>query len=106
MIEVYILFFVGIFLLIKGADYLVDGASSLASKLKVPTIVIGITIVAIGTTTPELIVNIIAALEGNAEVGFGNIIGSNIANILLVLGITALIKPIKVERNAVGKKSQ
>ncbi len=103
-LEIYILFFVGIFLLIKGADYLVEGASSLATRMHVPTIIIGITIVAIGTTMPELIVNILAAIEGNAEIGFGNIIGSNIANILLVLGITALITPIKVERNAIWKE--
>lgn len=100
----YILFLVGIYLLIKGADYLVSGASSLAARMKVPTIIIGLTIVALGTTMPELIVNVIAALKGASEVGFGNIIGSNIANILLVLGVTALIYPIKVERTAIWKE--
>ncbi len=104
MIQEITLFLVGIFLLVKGADYLVRGSSSLASRLKIPTIIIGITIVAIGTTMPELVVNIIAALEGNPEIGFGNIIGSNIANILLVLGITALIHPIKIERDAIWKE--
>lgn len=104
MIETYLLFLVGIFLLIKGADYLVEGASSLARRLRVPTIVIGITIVAIGTTMPELIVNILAALKGASEIGFGNIVGSNLANILLVIGITALIYPIKVERSAIWKE--
>jgi len=104
MILTYILFFVGIFLLIKGANYLVEGSSTLARKLRVPTIVIGLTIVAFGTSTPELVVNIIAALKGSTEVAFGNIIGSNIANILLVLGITAILCPIKVESQTVKKE--
>jgi len=104
MFEIYILFFVGLFLLIKGADYLVEGSSSLARKLRVPTIVIGLTIVAFGTSMPELIVNIIAALNGSTQVAFGNIIGSNIANILLVLGVTALIYPLKVESEVVKKE--
>lgn len=103
MIE-YILFVVGIGILIKGADYLVEGSSSLAKKFKIPTLVIGLTIVAFGTSMPELIVNIIAALNGATEVAFGNIIGSNIANILLVLGIVAIINPIKVERSTIWKE--
>lgn len=103
MIE-YILFFIGIALLIKGADFLVDGASSLAARMHIPTIIIGLTIVAFGTTAPELVVNVMAALKGTPQVGFGNIIGSNIANILLVLGVTALIFPIKVERTAIWKE--
>lgn len=103
-LETYILFFLGIFLLIKSADYLVDGSASLAKKLRIPTIVIGLTIVAFGTSMPELIVNIIAALKGSTEVAFGNIIGSNIANILLVLGVTAMIFPIKVESSTVYKE--
>lgn len=103
MIE-YILLVVGIAILIKGADFLVDGSSSLAHKFKVPTLVIGLTIVAFGTSMPELIVNIIAALRGSTEVAFGNIIGSNIANILLVLGVTAIICPIKVERSTIWKE--
>ncbi|MBU0959497.1 MAG: sodium:calcium antiporter, partial [Nanoarchaeota archaeon] len=97
MILTYILFVIGIGLLIKGADYLVEGSSSLAHKLKVPTIIIGITIVALGTTMPELIVNIFSAIKGTPDIGFGNIIGSNIANILLILGVAAIIKPIKIE---------
>lgn len=104
MIE-YILFVIGIIILIKGADYLVEGSSSLAKKLKVPTLVIGLTIVAFGTSMPELIVNIIAALNGSTEVAFGNIIGSNIANILLVLGVVAIINPIKVERPTIWKET-
>jgi len=100
----YILFVIGIFLLIKGADYLVDGSSSLAKKFKVPTLVIGLTIVAFGTSMPELIVNILASLKGNGDIAFGNIVGSNIANILLILGITATIKLLKVQHSTTWKE--
>lgn len=100
----YILFVVGIFLLIKGADYLVDGSSSLAKKFKIPTLVIGLTIVAFGTSMPELIVNILASLKGNGDIAFGNIVGSNIANILLILGITATIKLLKVQHSTTWKE--
>ena len=100
----YIVFIVGIFLLIKGADYLVEGASSLAKKLGVSGLVIGLTIVAFGTSMPELVVNIIAAVKGATEVAFGNIIGSNLSNILLVLGITAIITPIYVKYNTIWKE--
>ena len=100
----YILFAVGLAALIKGADFLVDGSSSLAKRLKVSTLVIGLTIVAFGTSFPELIVNIFAALRGSTEVVFGNIIGSNIANILLVLGVVAIIKPIKVNSSTIWKE--
>lgn len=103
MIE-YILFVVGIFLLLKGADYLVDGSSSLAKKFGIPTLVIGLTIVAFGTSMPELIVNVIAALGGKGDIAFGNIVGSNIANILLILGITAIITPLKVQHSTTWKE--
>jgi len=104
MLEQYLLFIIGIFLLIKGASYIVDGASSLATKMNIPIIIIGITIVSIGTTMPELVVNIISAIKGSTEVAFGNIIGSNIANILLIIGLTAVIYPIKVERTTIWKE--
>jgi len=100
----YILFFIGIFLLVKGADYLVEGASALAKRLGVSTLIIGLTIVAFGTSMPELIVNILAALQGATEVAFGNIIGSNISNIFLVLGITAIIRDIKVHYSTTWKE--
>jgi cation:H+ antiporter len=100
----YILFFIGIYLLVKGANYLVEGSSSLAAKIRVPTIIIGLTIVAFGTSMPELIVNVVAALKGSTQVAFGNIIGSNIANILLVLGLTAIVYPLKVESSIVRKE--
>lgn len=104
MLEQIVLLVVGIFLLIKGADYTVEGSSSLARKWGIPTIVIGMTIVAFGTSMPELIVNILAALRGSTEIAFGNIIGSNIANILLVLGMASLIYPIKVESSTIRKE--
>ncbi|NCN51839.1 calcium/sodium antiporter [archaeon] len=103
MIE-YILFVLGIFLLIKGADYLVEGSSSLAKKLGVPTLVIGLTIVAFGTSIPELVVNVLASIKGSGEVAFGNIIGSSMANLLLILGIAAIITNLKIQRSTIWKE--
>jgi len=100
----YILFIIGFVLLIKGADLLVDGSASIAKKLKISTIVIGLTIVAFGTSTPEFIVNIFASARGNTEIAIGNILGSNIANILLILGISAIIYPIVIKKNTVWKE--
>ncbi len=100
----YILFIIGFFLLIKGADLLVDGSASIAKKLKISSIVIGLTIVAFGTSAPEFIVNIFASIQGNSEIAIGNILGSNIANILLILGIAAIIYPITAKTNTVLKE--
>lgn len=100
----YTLFVIGFVLLIKGADMLVDGASSIAKKLKISAIVIGLTIVAFGTSAPEFIVNIFASAQGNSEIAIGNILGSNIANILLILGISAIIYPITAKKNTVLKE--
>lgn len=100
----YFLFPVGLLLLVKGADLLVDGASSIAKRLRVPEIVIGLTIVAFGTSLPELIVSVIAAFEGRSDIAVGNIIGSNIANILLILGVSATIYPVRAKRNTVLKE--
>lgn len=100
----YILFFIGFIILIKGADLLVNGASSIARKLKVSDLVIGLTIVAFGTSTPELFVNVSASLQDSAEIAIGNIIGSNIANILLILGVSAIIYPLAVQSTTVWKE--
>ncbi|OGY85277.1 MAG: sodium:proton exchanger [Candidatus Kerfeldbacteria bacterium RIFOXYA2_FULL_38_24] len=100
----YILFIIGFFLLIKGANLLVDGSASIAKKLKISSIVIGLTIVAFGTSAPEFIVNIFASVQGNTEIAIGNILGSNIANILLILGISAIIYPITAKKNTVLKE--
>jgi len=103
MIE-YLFFFVGIFFLIKGSDYLVEGSSLLAKKLRINSLIVGLTIVAFGTSTPELMVNVFSALRGSTEIALGNIIGSNIANILLILGVVSLISPIKFEHSIIRKE--
>lgn len=100
----YLLFALGIFFLLKGADYLVEGSSSIAKRFGVPTLVIGLTVVAFGTSTPELVVNVIAALKQSGDVVFGNIVGSNIANIFLILGTAAAITSLKVQRSTVWKE--
>ena len=92
-----LLLLVGFLILILGADKLVDGGSSLAAKLGIPNIVIGMTIVAFGSSSPELVVNVIAALEGSSEMVLGNVIGSNIFNVVAILVISALIFPLTVK---------
>jgi cation:H+ antiporter len=99
-----ILFLIGFGILIKGADLLVDGASSVANRFNVSNIVIGLTIVAFGTSMPELVVNLFASFQGNADIAIGNILGSNIANILLILGISSMIYPLAAKRNTVLKE--
>ncbi len=94
----FFLILIGFFLLINGANFLVDGGASLAKKLNVPTIVIGLTIIAFGTSSPELIVNIIASVKRNSDIVLGNILGSNIFNILGILGISAILYPLKVSK--------
>ena len=91
----------GFVALIKGADMLVEGASSLAKGFGISDLVVGLTIVSLGTSMPELIVTMMATVQGNAEVGVGNILGSNIANILLILGVTVLFVPINVQKTTV-----
>ena len=100
----YLLFIIGFILLIKGADLLVNGASSIAKKMNISDLVIGLTIVAFGTSTPELFVNLFAASQGNTELAIGNILGSNIANILLILGVSAMIHPLTVKRSTIWKE--
>ncbi len=98
MIVNILLIIVGFVLLIKGADFLVDGASNIAKKLHIPEIVIGLTIVSIGTSMPELFVSITSALEGYPDMSIGNVVGSNIANLLLILGLTAAVRPIPFKK--------
>lgn len=100
----YVLFILGFVVLIKGADLLVDGSSSIAKKFKISPLVIGLTIVAFGTSAPELVVNIFASAAGNTEIAIGNILGSNIANILLILGISATIYPLVSKKSTVWKE--
>lgn len=96
---IYAFFVIGFIILIKGADLLVDGASSIGVKLKLPSIIIGLTIVSFGTSLPELLVNLVASFGGSSELAIGNVLGSNVANILLILGITAMIKPLPITKN-------
>ncbi len=100
----YILLVVGFFFLIKGADLLVDGASSVARKFNISNLVIGLTIVAFGTSAPELFVNLYASIQGTTDIAIGNIIGSNIVNMLFILGVTAVIYPITVTKGTVWKE--
>jgi cation:H+ antiporter len=90
---------IGFVLLIKGADFFVDGASAIAKKLGVPELVIGLTIVALGTSAPEAAVSLQAGLQGNNGISIGNVIGSNIMNILVILGITSVITTLTVKKN-------
>jgi len=104
MIWIVFLLILGFGLTIKGADLLVKGSSSLARRYGVPELVIGLTIVSIGTSTPELVVNIIASLEGHSNVVLGNVIGSNNFNSFVILGISALIFPLTIHRSLVLKE--
>ncbi len=93
-----ILIILGFILLIKGADFLVEGASNIAKKFHIPEIIIGLTIVSIGTSMPELFVSITSAIDGYPDMAVGNIVGSNIANLLLILGLSSIIKAVKFKR--------
>lgn len=95
----YILLIIGFFLLVKGADYFVEGSSAIARLLKVPSVVIGLTIVAMGTSAPEAAVSITAGLAGSNELALSNVIGSNLFNLVLIVGICALIKPFIVDQS-------
>lgn len=95
---------IGFFILIAGANYLVNGASALAKRLHVSDLVIGLSVVAFGTSTPELFVNIFASMQGNAEIAIGNVLGSNIFNILLIVGVSSLIFPLAVTKGTVWKE--
>ncbi|HDQ23048.1 MAG TPA: calcium/sodium antiporter [Candidatus Uhrbacteria bacterium] len=104
VIIIYILFVLGFVFLIKGADLLIDGASSLAQKIGISTFVIGITVVAFGTSMPELLVNVFSSAKGAADLAIGNVIGSNISNILLVLGVAAFIYPLTLKKGTIWKE--
>lgn len=93
-----LLIIVGFVLLIKGADFLVGGSSKIAKKFHIPEIIIGLTIVSIGTSMPELFVSITSAVEGYSDMALGNVIGSNICNLLLILGLSAVIRPVLFQR--------
>lgn len=96
-----VLLVVGFVMLIKGADWFVDGAASLAGKFGIPQLVIGLTIVAMGTSAPEAAVSISAALQNNAGITIGNVVGSNILNVLIILGLASVIIPIAVKKSTI-----
>ena len=98
MILDILLITLGFILLIKGADWLVNGASALAKKHNISDLVIGLTIVAFGTSAPEMVVNVIASFDKHSDIVFGNIIGSNNFNLFVILGVVSLIFPITVKR--------
>lgn len=100
----YVILLIGFILLIKSADYFVVGASSIAKALNIPTIIIGLTIVAFGTSAPEAAVSISAAMKGQNDIAIANVVGSNIFNILFVLGISAIIAPVKVQKTTIIKE--
>jgi len=104
MVRDSLVMLVGFVLVIKGASLLVDGASALARRLRISELVVGLTVVAFGTSLPELFVNIAASGKGSAGIAVGNILGSNIANILLILGVSGMICPLAVSKGTVWKE--
>ena len=94
----------GLLLILLGANGLTDGAASVAKRFRIPNIVIGLTIVAFGTSAPELTVSVSSALKGSADIAIGNVVGSNIFNTLMIVGCTALFAPIAVTRNTLQKE--
>lgn len=98
-----ILLIIGFVLLVKGADYFVDGCSKVAASLGIPSLVIGLTIVAFGTSAPETAVSVIASLKGNSDIAIGNAVGSNICNLLLVLGISGLFGELKAKEKIITR---
>ena len=96
-----VLLIIGLIVLIVGGDYLVRGSSSIALRLNLSPLVVGLTIVAFGTSAPELVISIQSALQGSPDLAMGNVVGSNICNLALVLGITAVIKPVRVQANSI-----
>lgn len=99
-----LLVLVGLGILVAGAEALVRGSASMAKKMGISSLVIGLTVVAFGTSMPELVVNMVSAFKGTADIAIGNVVGSNIANILLILGIAAMIYPLKVAGSTVWKE--
>lgn len=100
----YILLLIGFVLLIKGADFFVDGASAIAKIMRIPTLIIGLTIVAFGTSAPEVAVSVTSAIQGQNEIAIGNVVGSNIFNLLLVVGVAAMISPLGVKKSIIIKE--
>ena len=99
----FILLIVGFVILIKGSDFFVDGSSNIASILKIPTLIVGLTIVAFGTSAPEAAVSITSSLSGNNALAVSNVIGSNLFNMMLIIGLCALLRELKIGRDVLNK---
>ncbi|MDR0272157.1 MAG: calcium/sodium antiporter [Clostridiales bacterium] len=104
MIINLLLTIVGFIVLIKSADFFVDGAASFARNVKIPTLIVGLTIVSFGTSAPELAISFSSHIAGNGDMLMGNVVGSNISNILVILGIAIIIMPFNIPRDAIGKE--
>jgi len=100
----FLILIAGFTFLVKGADYLIDGATSLARRFNISDLFVGLTIIAFGTSTPELVINIVSSLHGSTDIAIGNVLGSNIANVLLILGITAMISPLIIKHDIVWRE--
>ncbi len=94
----------GLALILPGANFLTEGAAALARRFRISPLVIGLTIVAFGTSAPELTVSVVSALHGSAELAIGNVVGSNLFNILMIVGVTALVAPIVVTKGNLSKE--
>lgn len=94
-------FLVGLLVILKGADWLTDGATFIARRFNISTMVIGLTIVAFGTSAPELVVSLLSAVEGESEIAIGNVVGSNIFNSMAIMGMTAIVSPVAVKKNTI-----
>ena len=93
----------GLALILFGANWLTDGASAIAKRWGVSDLVVGLTVVAFGTSAPELVISVMSSINGNAGIAIGNVVGSNIFNVLVIIGATALLAPIKIERSIMTK---
>ena len=100
----YLLLIIGFVAISLGASFLVNGASSLGKRLGMTDLIIGLTIVAFGTSAPELIINVFASIDGKTELAISNVLGSNILNVFIIIGITAVIFPIKIHKNTLKKE--
>ena len=102
----YLYLLAGLVLILAGANYLTDGSVALAERFRVPGFLIGLTIVAVGTSTPELVVSFLSALEGEGDMAVGNVVGSNLFNVFIILGVCALIRPLPLTRQNIPSASR
>ena len=100
----YLFLTLGLALILAGANYLTDGAAAVAKRFRISDLVIGLTIVAFGTSAPELVISVMSAVKGSSEIAIGNVVGSNIFNILMIVGCTALVMPISIGKSTMSKE--